>query len=157
MTTVDIAAALADLPLLSGAGPGDLERVAALAGRSRYAAGDLVLRRGEPADRFHVISTGRVALSLHVAGRGDLTVETLGPGDVLGVSWAVPPHRWGFDARALVDLDTIVVDARPLREATQTDDPLGRVLLRGVNRLLGERLDAARLRLLDLYGGSGGP
>jgi CRP-like cAMP-binding protein len=151
MSTPDADAVLADLPLLEGASQADLDRVAAWTGPSRFAAGDLLLRRGDPADRFYVVLQGRVALSVHVPGRGDLTVETLGGGDVVGLSWAVPPHRWGLDARAVDDVSALGVDGARLREVAEGDDPLGPVVLRGITRLLGDRLHATRLRLIDLY------
>jgi CRP-like cAMP-binding protein len=142
---------LADLPLLAGATDADLDRIQAWSEACRFAAGDLLLRRGGAADRLHVVLEGRVVLSLHAAGRGDLTVETLGPGDVVGVSWAVPPHRWGLDARAADEVRTLAVDGVRLRAVTSGDDPLGPVVLRGIARLLAERLAATRLRLVDLY------
>ena len=157
MSSPDARAVLADLPLLAGATDADLDRVAGWAGPSRFAAGELLLRRGELADRFHIVLEGRVALSIDAPGRGDLTVETLGRGDVVGVSWAVPPHRWGLDARAVDDVRTLGVDGVRLRQVTEGDDPLGPVVLRGIARLLGDRLQANRLRLIDLYNGARRP
>ena len=155
MTDATVRDVLGGLPLLHGATGADLDRVATWAQSTRFSAGATILRRGEPADTFHVVVEGRVALTLHVAGRGDLTVETMGPGDVVGVSWAAPPHRWDLDAVARDDVKTIAVDGARLRLLTEGDDPLGSVVLRGVTRLLGERLHATRLRLADLYGEPG--
>ena len=42
---------------------------------------------------------GKVALSAHAPGKGHLLVQTLGPGETLGLSWLFPPYRWQFDAR----------------------------------------------------------
>lgn len=153
MTDAAVRDTLAALPLLHGATDADLDRVAAWSEPAHFAAGAPLLRTGRPADTFHVVVEGRVALTLHVAGRGDLTVETMGPGDVVGVSWAVPPHRWDLDAVAGGDVRTIAVDGARLRAVVEGDDPLGPVVLRGITRLLGERLHATRLRLADLYGG----
>jgi CRP-like cAMP-binding protein len=151
MRPTDGRAVLADLPLLAGATAADLDRVAAWTEPARFGRGELLIRQGAAADRFHVLLEGRVRLSLHAAGRGDLTVETLGPGEVVGVSWALPPHRWGLDASAIDDVATLAVDGVRLRAVTTGDDPLGPVVLRGITRLLGERLHATRLRLVDLY------
>lgn len=151
MSGSDVGAVLADLPLLTGAPAADLDRVRSWCRPEEFRPGQLLLRRGEPADRLHVVTEGRVALSLHVSGRGDLTVETLGPGDVVGVSWAIPPYRWGLDGRAVDEVRTLVIDGERLRAVTESEEPLGPVVLRGVTRLLGERLQATRLRLVDLY------
>lgn len=150
MSTRDL---LAGVALFAGASEDDLDRVAAWTEEARFTAGDVLLRAGEPADRLYVLVEGRVALSVHAPGRGDLVVETLGPGDVVGVSWALPYERWDLDARALTDVATLAVDAAPLRSVMDAEDPLGRVVRLGITGLLGERLHATRLRLVDLYQG----
>ena len=142
---------LARLPLLAGADAAQIDRVAAWSRPSQFAAGELLLRRGEPADELHVVTDGQVALSIHAPGRGDLILETLGRHDVVGVSWAVPPHRWGLDAVAVDEVSALTIDGVQLREVTEGDDPLGPVVLQGVVRLLGDRLHATRHRLVDLY------
>jgi len=142
---------LAGVALFAGASEGDLARVAAWAEEARFAAGDHLFRAGERADRLYVLVEGRVALSVHAPGRGDLVVETLGPGDVVGVSWALPYERWDLDARALTDVAALAVDAAPLRSVMDAEDPLGRVVRLGITGLLGERLHTTRLRLIDLY------
>jgi len=144
---------LARVALFAGASEDDLDRVAAWTEEARFTAGDVLLRAGERADRLYILVEGRVALSVHAPGRGDLVVETLGPGDVVGVSWALPYERWDLDARALTDGACLALDAAPLRTVMDGDDPLGRVVRLGITGLLGERLHATRLRLVDLYQG----
>ncbi len=148
MSTRDL---LAGVALFAGASDADLDRVVAWAEEAKFAEGDRLFRAGEPADRLHVLVEGRVALSIHAPGRGDLVVETLGPGDVVGVSWALPYERWDLDARALTDVAALAIDAAPLRSVMDAEDSLGRVVRLGITGLLGERLHATRLRLIDLY------
>lgn len=152
MTSRDL---LARVPLFAGTADAELDRIAAVARPDHFAPGDLLLRAGDAADHLHVVIDGRVALSLHVPGRGDLVVETLGPGDVVGVSWALPDQRWELDARAMGAVDALTLDGDHLRAEMDADGPLGRAIQRGVTLLLGERLHATRLRLLDLYRGEG--
>lgn len=92
---VDARTALARLPLLAGATDDDLDRIEALATPTHREAGTLLLRTGDPADRAHLLLTGRVALTFHVPGRGDLVTETLGAGDLVGISWVRPAQRGG--------------------------------------------------------------
>jgi CRP/FNR family cyclic AMP-dependent transcriptional regulator len=137
--------------LLAGATAADLDRLDAMAERVHLPAGGLVLRAGDAADRLYIVLEGQVALSLHAPGRGDLVVETLGAGDVVGVSWALPHRRWDLDARAVTDVEALAIDAAPLRDLMEEDPTLGRILRHGIAGLLGERLHATRLRLVDLY------
>lgn len=108
---------------------------------------DFLLRAGHDADRVFLIWAGRVAIE--VGGR---ILQTLGPGDLLGISWVEPPHRWKFDARAVERTRTVRLDAEELRRLLGQDEALASRVYRQVNRSLGQRLEAARLQLLDLYG-----
>jgi len=119
-------------------------------------AGTSIIREGEPADSFWAIRAGRVALGVTVPGREMPTLGTLHAGDVLGWAWLFPPYRWHFDADALDDVHAVVFDAVCLRGKCEADPALGFDLAKRVAGVLGERLHAARIRLLDLYGPSDG-
>ena len=54
-------------------------------------------RRASRQTRCTWSSSGTVQLSVHQR-QHDLAVATVGPGELLGWSWLVPPHRWDFDA-----------------------------------------------------------
>ena len=118
----------------------------------RFDAGELICREGHPADHFHLIRAGRIALEIAVLGRGGLTIQTLGAGDILGWSWLVPPYTWRFDVRAAETTRAIVFDGKCLREKCEQDHELGYELQKRVIAVLGQHLDATRFRLLDLYG-----
>jgi CRP-like cAMP-binding protein len=124
--------------------------------RNRVAGpGDEVMREGEPADAFYIVREGTLAIVTHVPGRGELTLETLAPGDVLGWSWLVPPYRNAFGARALGMAHLLALDATCLRGKCEADPALGYDLLKLLAGVFTERLRDARLRLLDLYGVDG--
>ena len=80
------------------------------------------------------------------------TLDTLHAGDVLGWAWLFPPYRWHFDADALDEVHAVVFDAVCLRGKCADDPRLGFDLAQRVAGILGDRLHAARLRLLDVYG-----
>ena len=112
----------------------------------------MLLREGEPADRFYLIRRGAVALEVHAPGRGALVIETLHAGDVVGWSWLFAPYRWQLDAprdravradRIRRRLPARQVRGRP-RARLPADAPVRRELI--------DRLQATRLQLLDVYG-----
>ena len=49
------------------------------------------LRPQRAADEFYVLRSGKVAVELDTPRRGPLVIETIVAGDVLGVSWLLPP------------------------------------------------------------------
>jgi CRP-like cAMP-binding protein len=117
-----------------------------------FAAGDHLFRQGEPADTFWLLRRGRVALLVHVPGRGDLTVETIEAGDVVGWSWLFPPYTWQYDARAVDDVHAIAFDGQCLRGKCDEDHALGYDLMRRFGSVMVDRLQHTRMRLIDVYG-----
>jgi CRP-like cAMP-binding protein len=118
-----------------------------------YRAGQVLATEGSPADHFFVIRAGRIALELHTAPAQTACLQTLDAGDVLGWSWLFPPYRWSFDARAVQDVRAIRVDGACLRGKCDEDPAMGYALMKNFSRLMIERIESARLQLLDLYGG----
>ena len=113
--------------------------------------GEYLFREGENADRLLVLRRGRVALDVHVPGRGEVVVSTVDAGEVVGWSWFVAPYTWFFDARAVTEVSAVSVDAACLRDRCESDPVLGYLLMQRVAQVMYRRLQAARLRMLDLY------
>ena len=88
---------------------------------------------------------------MRVPGRGDQIVETLGASTVLGWSWLNPPYRWHFGAVARLATTAIAFDASSVRRRCDADPAFGYAALRSFTPVIIERLQATRLRLLDLY------
>lgn len=146
-------ATVAELGVFRGLGEPQLRALAELADERSFAPGELVLREGDPAVEFHVIRGGCVALETHVPQRGAVIVQTLEPGDVVGASWLLPPYRTHFDVRAIGFVRTVAFDAPRLRARLEQDPELGFELMRRFTPMVVQRLQATRLRLLDLYDG----
>ncbi|MET7761356.1 cyclic nucleotide-binding domain-containing protein [Streptomyces sp. NPDC005336] len=133
------------------------EQLIRLAREVCFPIGTRVFEEGGPADRFWIISSGGVALDVHVPGRQAPTVDTLGTGDLLGWSWIVPPCRWHLGAEAVTPVRAEEFDAAAVRALCDEDPVLGHALAAYVAGVVGRRLRSTRNRLLDLYGpyGSG--
>ncbi|WP_280492375.1 Crp/Fnr family transcriptional regulator [Nocardia asiatica] len=127
-------------------------RTLARAGREvTFPAGHQVIREGRPADRCWLIRHGRILLEAQVPGRGDIVLQTLGAGDLLGWSWLVPPYRWHFGAVTAEPVQAVEFDAAILTELVDRDPRFGHALTLMLFEALLERLQATRARLLDLY------
>jgi CRP-like cAMP-binding protein len=143
---------LRDARLFYGLEPEALELIAGCGGNATVPANELLFREGQPADTFYVVRHGRVALDTFVPGRGTVTIETIEAGDVVGWSWLFPPYRWHFDARAVTDLRVTTFDGACLRAKCDENPALGYGLMTRFSQVMIERLQATRLRLLDVYG-----
>jgi CRP-like cAMP-binding protein len=143
---------LAEHPFLAGMPATWLEPLSYQAKRSARHSGVRLFHEGHPADRFWLIDSGQVALDMHLPGRGDVVVETLGPGTVVGWSWLFPPYTWHFGAMAVEETHAIEFDAKGVLRVCERDPALGYDLSRRFMGVLLDRLQATRVRLLDLYG-----
>jgi CRP/FNR family transcriptional regulator, cyclic AMP receptor protein len=146
-------ALLAEHPFFRGMAEADLMLIAGCAANARFEAGDYLFREGAAADQFYLLRDGRVAVEVHAPGRNPIAIMSAGAGEVLGFSWLMPPYRWVFDARALQMTRALVFDGACLRNKCDADPRLGYDLLKRVTQVMTERLEAATVQLLDVYGG----
>jgi CRP-like cAMP-binding protein len=143
---------LPEHPFFAGLDASAMDLVVGCAQNVHFADGDVLFRAGTPANTFYVIRHGRVALEVHDPRRQRMVVATLGDGEVAGWSWLVPPYEWMFDGRAVSSVSAVALDGACLRAKCDQDPVLGYALMQRVAHVMYERLQDARMRLLDLYG-----
>jgi CRP-like cAMP-binding protein len=129
-----------------------LELIAGCGRNVTFEAGERLFREGDEADTFFLIRRGIAALDTYVPNRGALTVDTVGPGEIAGWSWLVPPYRWHFTGRAVQDVHAVQFDGACLRGKCEQDPVLGYDLTSRFAQVLVERLQATRFQLMDVYG-----
>jgi CRP/FNR family cyclic AMP-dependent transcriptional regulator len=154
-STEDVRTLLAEHCFMQGLAERYVDQVVRSAVRRDYPEGALLFHEGGTADEFHLLVEGRVAIEMYAPGRGALVVDTVEPCETVGWSWLVPPYRWFFSARALSSITTVSVDATVLRAVADQDPGFGYALMTRVSGVMLERMQAARVRLADLYGDAG--
>jgi len=110
---------------------------------------EVILKEEESADKFYLIRSGKVAI--YIDKPREITVQTIGEGEILGWSWLVPPYRYRFSAKATENTRALALDGKCLREKCEKNSDLGYELLKRIVGVLTERLEATRLQLLDIY------
>jgi CRP-like cAMP-binding protein len=148
----DIKALIQEHPFFSGLDPASLELVAGCASNAHFAAGEYLFHEGDPADQFYLVRGGRVRLEIAVPGRGPVVLETLKAGEVIGWSWLFPPYLWHLDAIATESVSVTLFDGKCLRGKCAENHDLGFDLAMRSAQIIVQRLHAARLQLLDVYG-----
>jgi CRP-like cAMP-binding protein len=83
-------------------------------------------------------------------------METLGRGELVGWSWLFEPYRWVFDVEVIEPTRAIVIDSACLRDKCDADAAFGYRLMKRFAKVIADRLQTTRVRLLDLYGGGDG-
>jgi len=142
---------LIEHPFFAGMREQYMELLVGCASNVRFDAGQFILREGEEANKFYLIRQGQVALEVHAPGRGSITIQTLGAGEILGWSWLVPPYYWRLDARAVELTRALALDGKCLREKCEKDHDLAYELLKRFSQVMVDHLTATRLQLLNVY------
>jgi CRP/FNR family transcriptional regulator, cyclic AMP receptor protein len=143
---------IAHVPFFEGMGEDEIALIAGCGRNVRFDAGETIFRQGDAADTFFVVRHGTVAIGNFVPPRGELVIETIESGELLGWSWLFPPYRSHFDARALTTVRATQFDGTCLRDKCAADPAFGYDLMRRFAQVLIERLQWTQLRLLDVYG-----
>ena len=146
---------LAGHDLFVGMDSATLALLAGCASNVVFDTGEQLFVEGDPADRFWILRHGQVSLEVTAPGAGQLIIETLGPGAVVGWSWLVAPYRWSFDAVAQEATRAVAFDVGCLRAKMDSDPRVGYQLMGRFLPIVVDRLQATRMRLLDLYGDVG--
>jgi CRP-like cAMP-binding protein len=142
---------LAESPFFTNLG-GDMPAVlAGCAHNVHFDTDEYVFHTGEFAERCYVIRHGRVALELVGSGGRRVVVRTIDAGDLVGLSWLVPPYRWYLDARAVEPTSAISLDAGCLRAKCEEDPRIGYKLMQRVAHAMYERMQGNLLQILDVY------
>ena len=147
---------LAEAKAFNGMSEKHLRLIAGCAQNKVFEEGEYLMREGEKADSFYVVRLGRVALEIFVPQRGGVVVETVDDNDLVGWSWLTPPFKVHLDARAVGSVHVVAFDAACLRGKAVEDPVLGYELMRRFIPVIVERLQATRIRMLDVYGGVAG-
>lgn len=116
-----------------------------------FVEGDILFEEDAIAEEFFIIVEGRIGLELVSPRRRPIVIQTLGRGDLVGLSWVFPPYRWSWRARAMDPTKVIAFDARAVRERCVEDRNLSERILQMVAREAVKRLHGARTQMLDLY------
>lgn len=115
-------------------------------------AGQVLAQEGVPAHAFFLIRSGHVALESMVPGSEDgLLIQTIGPAEVVGWSWLVPPHQWQFRCRAVDEVEGVSFNAEWLRDLCERDQSLGYHLLKQLVTVMAQRLAGTRRHLAEMH------
>ena len=150
MTDPTIFASIQQHPFSQGLTPEHCATLAGLARRTSFAKDEIIFREGDPKHEFFLIISGRVALEMAAQDRM-LRVHTLEAGDELGWSSVLSGRGKFYQARALEPVEVIRFDGYELLEKCRSDHHFGYKIMHRLVGVVSERLQAARMQVLDMY------
>lgn len=128
-----------------------LESLAKCASIVSFKEGESLVKEGEYASTFYLISSGRIALQFNAGPRGSARIQTVGPGEIVGWSWLIPPYRWHNDAIAIEPGQAFALDGAWLRSHCEEDHDFGYEIMKRIVHIVEQRLHGTRLQLIDMY------
>jgi len=105
--------------LLIGLSSAEVEQVMALGTRVTVPSGGSLFKLGDPADRIFLVERGRIQLTLPMQVRGreeEILVEEKSPGQTVGWSALIPPHRFTLSARAPLTTEATALPRERLQQ-----------------------------------------
>jgi CRP-like cAMP-binding protein len=137
-------------PFAEGLTPEHCATLAGLARQTSFAKDEIIFREGDPKHEFFLLLTGRAALEMVVQGR-TLRVHTLEAGDELGWSAVLMGGGKRFQARALEPIEALAFDGYKLLDTCRADTGFGYKIMHRLLGVVSERLQAARMQVLDSH------
>ena len=134
-------------PHFAGLSEEQLKKLAMMGQEWNFQAGHVLVEEGRPAGQLFVLMEGSVDVRYRLPDGGSVTVDTLGPGDLMCWSALIEPYRLTATLVAREDSRALALDAAKLRQACQEDPQLGFHLMRQVAKALRSRLQSTRLQL----------
>jgi len=116
-----------------------------------FAPGQIIAREGEEAGHFYFLLRGKVLIEAMIPAQGQVGVQTVQGGDVLGWSWLLPPFRWHFTARASEATEAFAWETAHLRAQAEKHPKFGYEMASRMTQVLLQRLHATHPRLVDFY------
>ncbi len=150
-STADPIAALSASWFGAGLSPEAVARLAGIAEFREAPVGTELTREGVITEAFAIVLSGRVALRMLVPERGMVTILTVEPGDIVGWSAVVPPHRATANAVAIEPVRLLELPGERLRVLLRSDHALAASVYPRILQAVGRRLAATRMQLLDLF------
>ncbi len=152
MTTKDelrVLTVLRHAPFTQGMDSKHIKKLATIAAEVKFVPDEVIFREGDEGRAIYLIEEGEILVESQVAGRGQITMLALGPGELLGWSSLFPPRRKTSSARAVKPTYAIAIDTDLLQELFHTDHELEHAIIRRIADVIANRLKATRQYLVD--------
>ena len=135
-TPIKVQTFLANLPLFREIAPQELDRIA-LGTREQHAArGEVLFRKGDPCDGFHMVVYGHVKLAFTSANGNEKVVELIGPGQSFGEALMFMEKPYVVYAEALADTLLLHVGKSVVFEEIEREPRFARKMIAGLSRRL---------------------
>jgi CRP/FNR family cyclic AMP-dependent transcriptional regulator len=148
----ELVSALQAIPWFQVMNENHFNKLVSIAKIFTFEPGQVIFREGDKEDYLYVVIEGRIAIDIHVPGRGRMRILTADAMEVVGWSSVTPVVRQRTaGARAVLPSRLVAFDAIELRKLCDEDHDLGYFVMRRLANVVASRLMTTRLQLLDIF------
>lgn len=133
--------------LFSGLAAQDAADLLACGRQRRLEAGAHLFLLGSTAEAIYVVERGRIRLTLpiHLGGRSEeVSVEERLPGQLVGWSGLVPPHRFTLNATAPLETEVLELPRVALETLFVARPAVAHLVCRNLATIVGHRLQVVQ-------------
>jgi CRP-like cAMP-binding protein len=127
---------LANLPLFKEINPDEIDRIAAGTQEVRIARGEVLFRKGDPCEGFHVVVYGQIKLAFTSHSGAEKVVELMGTGQSFGEAVMFMEKPYPVYAQALADTMLLHIVKAVVFEEIERDPNFARRIIGGLSRRL---------------------
>ena len=149
MTEISLSRIIGDSSFFAGLDAGAINFLAAKAQKRRLDSGRVLFHQGDRAEHFYLILAGHLSLGIPALEGPTLELQDLGPGEIAGWSWLMPPNLWNFQARARTALEFVEFDGVAILAHCEDDPRFGYEIVKRFSALMSERLQFARQKMMQ--------
>jgi CRP/FNR family transcriptional regulator, cyclic AMP receptor protein len=128
-----------------------IDFLAANAKQKRLAEGQVLFHSGDPAKNFFLLIKGHLSLEIPAIEGPALDLQDIGPGQIAGWSWLIPPNRWHFQARAHSAIEYLEFDGTAVLAHCEENPRFGYEVVMRFSALMSERLEFARQKMMAAF------
>lgn len=142
---------IADSRFFAGLDEAAIDFLAAHAQRMQLDRGKALFRQGDRAAHFYLLLSGNLSLEIPALEGPPLELQDIGPGQIAGWSWLLPPNLWNFQAKARSDIEVLAFDGAAVLAHCEEDPKFGYELVKRFSALMSERLQFARTKMMEEF------
>jgi diguanylate cyclase (GGDEF)-like protein len=147
----EVVSVLSNKPLFFGLSDEQFGKIASIAQKKSYRAGDTIFQEGDPGKYILVLETGEIDIYKEMDDGRKVKLSSLMPGAVIGEVTLFSNESRSATAVAGRDSETICLNKLPLAELFRDDREILVILCMNITRILARRLRKADKSLSHLY------
>jgi CRP-like cAMP-binding protein len=149
MNATSLGQIIADSQFFAGLDASAIDFLATHARQRHLDTGQVLFHQGDRADEFFLLLAGHVSLGIPALEGPSLELQDIGPGQIAGWSWLMPPNLWTFQARARTAIEFLEFDGKAILAYCEENPRFGYELIKRFSALMSERLQFAREKMMQ--------